>query len=997
MQACLRAAALRSAHRSPLTHLGLALLALLVFAPRPVAAQGVQTGTIRGTVVDAQSLPVPGVTVTATSPAIQGQRLTVTDATGNYTLAALPPGAYEVKYELAGFGTVTQRTSVLLGGTAEQNVTLRAAGVAETVQVVAETPAPIATPTVSANFTHDEIDALATPRTLQGIATLSPSLTEASPNTGQVVINGAFAFDNNFMINGVDVTDNLFGTPQNLFIEDAIQETQVLTSGISAEFGRFSGGVVNAVTKSGGNRFEGSYRLNFSNPSWTQETPYETSHNITNPDQLQHTQEATFGGPIVKDRLWFFASGRLATTNTPATLQFSGIQLPSVTTNRRGEIKFTGTVAANHTLQFDFLNNPLTVTNNSGVQSLLVDPHSEVDRGQGNHYWVTNYKGITHNLLIEAQVSQRKFTFINDGGTSTNIIDSPFTAVNCACIYNAPYFDATDPTSRNNYQGTANVTKFWAAGGRHDTKVGYEFFRSQEVGGNSQSPTNYVFESDFLTDSTGNAVLDSNGRFIPMFIPGVSEAWYFPAVRGATKNVDNNSAFVQDHWAINRHLSTDLGARFEQVKISSTGNITSINTKPRIVPRLGLSYDVKGDGNHVVHVTYAQYSGRYNENYAGNSPVGNPSEIDTVYTGPAGQGVGFAPGFNLANYPISTANFINVPTANIIADTNTKSPLTQEFTASYGVSVKGGRGYAEGTYVHRRTTNIIEDVINLSTGVTDVTLNGVDAGPATNILYTNSDIPFRVYDALTFQSRYRITDRWSVNGNYTLQLRNDGNFEGEATNQPASRSAIADYPEALPENRFYPTGHLFDFQRHRLRAWTIYDLHLGRAGDVSLSGLWRVDSGRTFSFLTRNSGPTATQVALETAAGYATTSGAYNVFYDSRGTGQFAGYGLFDTSVQYNIPVFKSLRPWARFDVYNLFNNDKLIAWNTTITGVSARNGGPVDQYGIPTTYTKSSTFGTATGDTVTNGSISGIPAYPQWVGGSNGGRTLRAAIGFRF
>ena len=76
-----------------------------------------------------------------------------------------------------------------------------------------------------------------------------------------MVINGAFAFDNVFMINGVDINDNLFAQPQNLFIEDAIEETQVLTSGISAEYGRFTGGVINAITKSGGNSFSGSGRV----------------------------------------------------------------------------------------------------------------------------------------------------------------------------------------------------------------------------------------------------------------------------------------------------------------------------------------------------------------------------------------------------------------------------------------------------------------------------------------------------------------------------------------------------------------------------------------------------------------------------------------------------------------------------------------------------------------------------------------------------------------
>src|SRR5262249_57995249 len=128
------------------------------------------------------------------------------------------------------------------------------------------TPAPIATPIVGANFKHEEVELLPVPRTLSGIAQLSPGLSDVTPNAGQVSINGAFAFDNVFMLNGVDVNDNLFGSPQNLFIEDAIQETQVLTSGISAEYGRFSGGVVNAITESGGHKRSRSTPVNTTSP-----------------------------------------------------------------------------------------------------------------------------------------------------------------------------------------------------------------------------------------------------------------------------------------------------------------------------------------------------------------------------------------------------------------------------------------------------------------------------------------------------------------------------------------------------------------------------------------------------------------------------------------------------------------------------------------------------------------------------------------------------------
>src|SRR5262249_7733283 len=226
----------------------------------------------------------------------------------------------------------------------------------------------------AAGFKHDEIESLATPRTIQGIAQLAPSVNENGPNAQTVVINGAFSFDNVFMVNGVDINDNLFAQPQNLFIEDAIQETQVLTAGISAEYGRFSGGVVNAITKSGGNTFSGSGRVNFLNPSWTTETPFEVSRGTSHLDVLSRSYEGTFGGPIAKDRLWFFSAGRYTETSNQVTLQQTGIGLNSVDTNKRGEIKVTGTVQPAHTIQGGYLANPRTRTNNSGLQSFIIEP-----------------------------------------------------------------------------------------------------------------------------------------------------------------------------------------------------------------------------------------------------------------------------------------------------------------------------------------------------------------------------------------------------------------------------------------------------------------------------------------------------------------------------------------------------------------------------------------------------------------------------------------------
>jgi Carboxypeptidase regulatory-like domain len=986
-----------------MTRIIVLLTAWLMFSPVPVSfAQGVQSGTIRGVVRDEQNLAVPGATVTAASPAMQGPRSVITDAEGNYVLRTLPAGEYEVKFELSGFATITHKTSVALGLTIEQNVTLRAATVAETVQVVAETPAAIATPVVGATFKHDEIDALATPRSLQGIAQLAPALTENASNAGQLVINGAFGFDNVFMINGVDVNDNLFAQAQNLFIEDAIQETQILTSGISAEYGRFTGGVVNAITKSGGNSFSGTGRINFLNPSWTTATPFEVSRGTdktAHPDDLQNTFEGTFGGPIAKDKLWFFTSGRYASVANPFTLPESGTAITQDDLNKRGEIKLTGTVAQNHTIQGGYLNNSRTVTNTSGVFTLIADPAALVNRVFPNWYYFTNYHGVLgNNLLAEAQYSQRTFEFGAESPSSTDIRESPFISPSLGLFFNAPYFDSfNDPEQRNNKQFTGSITNFWNKAGRHELKVGYEYFRSQRTGGNSQSATTYAFNSDWATDAAGNPLLDSEGRFIPVFVPGDSSVDFYPAVKGAVLNINNNSIYVQDHWAINNHLSADLGARFEHVTAVSTGDIESTNTS-RIVPRLGVSWDVSGNGQRVVHLTYGQYSGRYNEaQIAPNSPVGNPADIFTVYSGPAGQGRNFAPGFDIKNYPVDPNASVTVPTINVFTQ-DLSSPVVHEFSTSYGTSLAGGKGYAEATYVFRRTGNLIEDFQTIADGFTDVVAFGINAGRVTNIVYRNTDDLFRQYQGLVFQARHNITNRWSVNGHYTLQLENDGNYEGEGTNRPGRLSFFGNYPEAFNADRNFPEGHLQDFQRNRLRVWSIYNWSLGRAGDLSLSGLWRVESALAYSLVARDQSLTSTQRSIIAAAGYPdapSTTGNMVFFNGERGSEFFAGYGLLDTSVNYNIPVFRSVRPWVKFDVFNLFDNLKLIGWNTTI---SRNNAGPVDNLGLATTFNQGTTFGTGTGNTVSNLNNNNIPAYPlAFTGGTRGGRTFRFALGVRF
>lgn len=934
-------------------------IALVALGALPAAAQGLQTGEVTGTVRDAGGLVLPGATVTVTSPALQGERTAVADENGVFLVRGLPPGAYTVLVELSGLQTFRSTTQVDLGRTTRVDATLGVATVEETVTVTAERPSIVTSTTGGANYREEEIDKLAQPRTVQGIATLAPGLTTNTPNAGQVTISGAFAFDNVFLIDGVDANDNLFGTSNNLFIEEAIEEVQVLTSGISAEYGRFSGGVVNAITKSGGNRFDGTFRVNLTNPSWREETPFEREREQTRPDELSQVYEATFGGPILRDRLWFFTAGRYEESTNPDPFPVTGIAVNRLTENKRFEGKVTGTFAQGHTLQGAYTSNSTDQT--QPTFGFSIDPRTIVSRTLPNNLGVVNYRGtLGPRLFATAQVSRKQFGFRNSGGTSTNVFDSPFLTRGVApgivfSHYNAPYFDSTDPEDRNNTQVAASLSYFLTTGrfGSHDIKGGVENFVSSRTGGNSQTATDFVFQADYLT-ADGSPVFDDQGRLIPTFVPGVSRVQNWRATRGAEIDIRTTSFYVHDRWTLNQSWTFDLGARFENVGSEASGDITTVDTST-LVPRLGATYDATGSGRLVFQSTYAHYAGKYSEaQFAENTSVGNPTLILYSYTGPAGQGVDFAPGFDIANYRIIGGNF---PTANVFVDDTLSSPTTREFTTSVGSQISD-RAYAKATYTWRKLTNFVEDFTTTAEGQTTVTFEGRNFGTFDNVVFRNSDEPVRDYQAMQFQGRLQLLRGWFVNGNYTMQIENHGNFEGEGTNTPGISSAIGDYPEILVAERNFPTGRLNDFQRHKVRLWTVYSLGLGRFGDVDLSGIYRYDSPTTFSFTAGGVPLSAAQLGRNPGYARLPGGGSQTLFFGERGAGEFEATNQVDFAMNYDVPLFRDLRPWVKLELFNAFNDQPLTSFNTTVT---ADNTGARDANGLPTAFVRGPQFGRAT------------------------------------
>jgi hypothetical protein len=461
-----------------------------------------------------------------------------------------------------------------------------------------------------------------------------------------------------------------------------------------------------------------------------------------------------------------------------------------------------------------------------------------------------------------------------------------------------------------------------------------------------------------------------------VFTPGVSRLATWTPTRGAAIDITTMSAFASDRWSAGSRLTLDLGVRYEHVSTEAELQTQAVSANT-IMPRLGATYALRKDGKTVVSATYGHYAGAYNDvQFSRNSAAGNADRITGSYVGPSGEGLSFAPAFDPANYTTIAGTF---PTANVFFAPDLTSPTTRETTLSIGHEF-GARLWARGRYVHRRATNFVEDYITLAEGKTTVIRNGVNFGVFDNAMYRNSSLAKREYDAVDVQSGWQPSSALAVAGQWTVQLRNHGNFEGEAANNPAIPSFIGDNPEMFVE-RDFPMGRLDDYQRSKVRLWASYGLDLGRGGRLDIAPMYRYNSARTFSY-TATVAMSAQQLAND--PGYARRPTAQTLFFGERGAGTFAGYALVDLATTWSVPVWRSLSPWFKVEALNLLNNQKVIGWDTTITANAA---GARDADGLPLEYVKGPNFGNPTRTT----------DYPRPRPGMDGGRTYLVAFGVKF
>src|SRR5436190_3998112 len=533
--------------------------------------------------VTTEGKPLPGVTVTISSPNLQGTRTAVTGENGGYSFSGMPPGEYKVTFELSGLGTITKTARLELSQTARVDAAMKVAGVTEAITVTANTPTVLETPQVAATFTAKQIETLPVARTPIAAALLAPGVSANTFSGNQFVISGSPGYDNLVMVNGVVVTENVRSQVQNLYIEDAVQETTTLTGAISAEYGRFTGGVVNSITKSGGNVFSGSLRDSVTNPSWTSLTPLKSQAKPV--DVTNNVYEETLGGYIMKDRIWFFGAGRQAkvsdqqstvgvTSTTVPQRNLAPLNYTHADDQKRFEGKLTGQITPKHSIVASYLK--VTESEGNNVFPPVYDTASLVQRSLPNALYSAHYNGvITNNFLLEGQFSKRTFAFVNSGSTFTDLVKGTLLLdrSNGNTRFNSPTFcGVCAPETRDNNEVLVKGNYYLNTKGlgNHNFVGGVDVFKEKRFAENHQSGSDYRV---FVT----TAFFDPSGNIYPQFNPSNTFIRWTPIfVKGAQDKQQTNSAFVNDKWDLSNHWSFNVGVRYDRNDaVDANGTIAS--------------------------------------------------------------------------------------------------------------------------------------------------------------------------------------------------------------------------------------------------------------------------------------------------------------------------------------------------------------------------------------------------------------------------------------
>lgn len=880
-----------------------AALALTV----PAAAFAADTGTLSGTVFDANGRGVPDAVVKISGAAVPAGRTAVTGANGTFRFEYLAAGEYDVSLE-SGAPATAPRHAVVEVGKDTQVEFVSGLDVNEQVTVTAITPVvDVKSTEVSFNFKSDALSLLPLERTYRGMFQLIPGVADNRSTVGPVA--GGTRQDNTYLIDGANITNPAYGYLTSEVNELDIAEVNVKRAGVSAEFGRTGGVVTNAVSRSGSNQFSGIARFDW--------LPAALVAGYALPRDLQRLglRPGTFrdpslttdvnpaigiGGPIIRDRVFFYGSARYGRQSKWERINKVGVALPDeVRTGPEFYGKVSAVPSAAHQVTVSFRKRPNGV-DNAGLNSdyaPAVGSSTENDDRIATAEWATF---VTPRTAINVRYLHMRE--INEDTPSTRLgLLPPFDAANLASM--GQY---TDPAQANLFVGAApfsNVQNYR----RHEVRAtANRFFDVGRTSHAAKAGVGYEFtEENFnrLANGWGAITLVSQNG-----VPALRARYYTP--QPAQQGVGRTSSmFVQDDISLGSRVFVNAGLLltrdgFSQTVDGSGGcpatialrggpalyesdgdtcNFLRFGFGDELQPRLGVSYQLRHGRSDKAYANWGRY---YTMDQKSAARSLAPIRIFQTQTM-----------FDLSGNVLSSGPLAS--TTGKLIDPALKPTYNDEYVVGYATPL-GTRYGLDVFFMSRTTHNFIEDVPSRLSGTLP------DSGPfvAANlpcVAYEScrSADARRSYRALTASVRRQLTNGLATDVSYTWS-RFEGNFDLDYSTVAVfnTSSFIEDGPgtNVQDPNRFGP---LAEDRPHVFKMFAAYDVRKG----LSASAYLRVQSGTPWAARGRD------------------WEGAVLNYLEPAGSHRNPTWSNLDLMAAYRLPLQGRTRVSFEARVLNVFNN----------------------------------------------------------------------------
>ena len=602
------------------------------------------TGRLEGTVQDSAGAAIPGAHVSIKSASLIAEQQGETDEDGRYRFFNLPPGLYTVSVKADNFQTNEQKdVSVNLDRTSVVSVTLAPAGVSETLTVVSGEAAVDPTRTETSTVVDQNLfSRLPTSRTLQSIISIAPSvigsgIRDANGRDAAQSVGGSSGPENNYIIDGLSTGDPAFGLQGANIAFEFIQEVEVKTFGFSAEYGQSTGGIINAITKSGGDQFHGDAFAYFT-PSGlvadVKPSAFPVSGNIPN-GFSEYDLGADLGGPLVKRKLWFFVAVNPQFRTNHYLGQSFHVPFENDVTTPFYAGKLSWQPHQNHRFIASTFSDVTTLEGGNPFSSGFSTDlrYLQVRRRTGGPNYTFRYEGVLSNRLVTQARLGLHYQRDNIENLDPARDLKPFVRDRTAIDPVTGRFARDLVLPGSGFGGNPFSAETPTSQGANRREFGYDlsYFLPQGRTGEHALKAGYQYQNNHYRVHTRR----SGGGRIDNFYINLNPAdinhpvLQFVASRFEDYRQDSDSRtrlhgfYVQDTWRPFRHLALNLGVRWDLFKVepneSSKPLLRELFGRDYIfkftklwentAPRLGFSYDFTHNGRGKFYGSFARFFG----------------------------------------------------------------------------------------------------------------------------------------------------------------------------------------------------------------------------------------------------------------------------------------------------------------------------------------------------------------------------------------------------